>query len=188
MFIGGMAVDCKDFQEKKMLYIFNELERGEKESVKNHLEMCSRCRNEFKELKRIAELLGEMPEAALSGRCIGSIRAFARERKPAGILEKLRQIFVPGGVFVRRRAFCGAMALAAAVFMGFCLLKFGRAPAAIFEWEDMLFEQKIAQVEEDAANISYDMEYSLYGVDTFDGELDTLEEEVNRLLEETERV
>ena len=182
-------MDCNNFQEKKMLYLFNELERGEMESVKNHLEICSRCREEFKELERTAALLKEMPEIEPSGRCIERIRAFARERKTAGILERLRQIFVPGGVFVRRRAFCGGMALAIAGFMGFCLLKYFSEPVVPFEWEDMLFEQEIAQVEKDAADISYyGSEYSLYGVDTFEGELDTLEEEVNQLLEEIENV
>ena len=181
-------MDCRGFQEKKMFYLFGELERGEMESVKNHLDVCSRCREEFKELERTAALLKEMPEIEPSDRCVERIRAFARERESAGILERLRQIFVPGGVFVRRRAFCGAMALAAAVFMGFCLLKQGRVPAVPFEWEDMLFEQEIAQVEDGAANISYGVEYSLYGVDVFEGEIDILEEEVKQLLEETGNV
>ena len=181
-------MDCKGFDKKKMFYLYGELSNEERDAIKNHLESCPRCTVELDELKQTLELLKRAPEAIPSEECLGTIRELARERKAAGILCRLKGIFIPQNVFVKRPVLVTAAVAAGIILVSFyCLLHF-REPVTSLRWEDPFFEQRIAQVEESLEFLVYDTEDEFYELDTFEDNLDRIEEEVNWLVEEIESV
>ena len=180
-------MDCRSFDKKKMLYLYGELSNEERDAIKNHLESCPLCRVELDGLKQTLELLKRAPEAVPSEECLGTIRKLARERKAAGILPRLREIFTPQDVFVRRPVLVTATAAGIILVSFYCLLHF-REPVTSLRWEDPFSEQRIAQVEESAEFLVYDTGDEFYELETFEDILDRIEEEVNWLAEEIESV
>ena len=181
-------MDCRSFDKKKMLYLYGELPNEERDAVRDHLESCSLCRVELNGLKQTLGLLKETPEAVPSEECLNTIRGLARERKPAGIGRRLKEIFIPQNVSVRRPVLVTAATAAGIILVSFyCLLHF-RELATSLRWEDPFFEQRIAQVEESLEFLTYDTEDEFYEQDTFEDNLDRIEEEVNWLVEEIESV
>ena len=176
-------MDCKGFDKKKVFYLYGELSNEEQDAVRDHLGSCPRCRVELDGLKQTLELLKEAPEAIPSEECLGTIRGLAREKKAAGILPRLREIFIPQNVFVRRPVLVTAAAAGIILVSFYCLLHF-REPVTSFKWEDSFFEQRIAQVEESLEFPVYDTGDEFYEQDTFEDNLDRIEEEVNWLAEE----
>jgi anti-sigma factor RsiW len=180
-------MDCRGFDKKKMLYLYGELSNEERDAVRDHLESCPRCRVELDGLKQTLELLKRAPEAVPSEECLGTIRGLARERKAVGVLHRLRGIFIPQNVFVKRPVLVTAAAAGIILVSCYCLLHF-REPVMSLRWEDPFFEQRIAQVEESLEFLTYDTGDEFYELDTFEDNLDRIEEEVNWLVEEIESV
>ncbi len=187
-------MDCKSFDEKKILYLYGELIPEEQDAIRSHLESCSHCGVEFQRLKETLELLKDLPEVVPSESCLAKIRRFAEKEEASSILEKFRGAFTLRAPVLKRPAIAGAAAVVAIVFLSVYLLHLGepvREPVASvtsLQWEDPLFEQKIAQVGEDLELLSYgyDTEEELYEPDTFEDRLNRVEEEVNQLIEEIE--
>jgi hypothetical protein len=171
-----------------MLYLYGELAEGERNIVKAHLESCSLCRAEFDRLEQTKELLKGSSEAVPSEECLSTIRGLARERKPAGIGHRLKEMFVPQDVFVRRPVLVTAVTAAGIILVSFCCLLHFREPATSLKWEDPFFEQRIAQVEENLEFLAYDTGDEFYELDTLEDNLDKVEEEINQLTEEMESV
>ena len=182
-------MDCKRFEEKKILYLYGELIPDEQDAIKNHLESCSNCRVEFQRLKQTLELLEDLPEVAPPESTLANIRRLAGRREAGSILQKLREVFTLPGAFGRRPAIAGAIAVVATVLVSFYLLDL-RGPVTSLAWEDPVFEERIAQVEEGLELLSYDYdtEEEWYQNDTFEDRLNTIEEELDELTEEIESV
>lgn len=141
-------MDCKLFDEKKLLYMSGELSSEERDAVRNHLESCSRCKLEFQALEETMGLVKELPHRDPSEDCLAGIRQAAREREAGGMLRRLKDMFTPQEVFVRRPALMGALAVVTVVVVSLYLLVRLKEPVTSLEWEDLFFEQKIAQLEE----------------------------------------
>lgn len=180
-------MDCKSFEEKKILYLYGELISEEQDAIRSHLESCSHCRVEFQRLKETLELLKDLPEVALSESSLANIRRLAEKEEAGGILQKFRGVFTLPGLLLKRPAIAGAVAVVAVVLASFCFLHF-REPVTSLQWEDPFFEERIAQVEESLGLLSYgyDTEEELYEPDTFEDRLNRIEEEVDQLIEEIE--
>ncbi len=56
---------CQEFREIISLYIDNELNKNEIKKLEMHIKDCPECMKEYEELKRIKELLADMPTAPL---------------------------------------------------------------------------------------------------------------------------
>ena len=191
MNLGREIVDCKIFDEKKILYLYGELIPEEQDAIRSHLESCSHCGVEFQRLKETLELLKDLPEVVPSESSLANIRRFAGKEQASSILEKFRGAFTLPGLLLKRPAIAGAVAVVAIVFLSVYLLHLGepvREPVTSLQWEDPFFEERIAQVEESLELLSYgyDTEEELYQPDTFEDRLNRIEEEVNQLIEEIE--
>ncbi len=181
-------MDCKLFDEKKILYLYGELITEEQDAIRSHLESCSHCGVEFQRLKETLELLKDVPKVAPSESSLADIRRLAEKEEAGGMLQKFRGVFTLPGPVLKRPAIAGAVAAVAVVLASFCFLHFREPVTSVtsLQWEDPFFEERIAQLEESLELLSYgyDTEEELYEPDTFEDRLNGIEEEVNQLIEE----
>lgn len=54
---------CKEFEQSLMLYLYDELEPGERSSSEEHRAACASCQAEWDKARRFADLLGQRPAA-----------------------------------------------------------------------------------------------------------------------------
>jgi len=57
-------MDCKEFNEKGYLFIYNELKKSEAEAFRRHLRHCEFCRESLDHVKIVLDQLDRLPEEA----------------------------------------------------------------------------------------------------------------------------
>ena len=77
---------CEQTQERLGRYMDGELNRTEREAVREHLSACTRCARIYDQHLRLAELLDCQPGASVPGDFAARVRRAAAGQKPVKIL------------------------------------------------------------------------------------------------------
>lgn len=130
--------ECKEIRKDLVAYIYNEIDDKKKQEVKNHLESCSECRREYKELKNvllyadtfkkdIAQAMESVDWEKLPSRIADQVLSKTRKQTPGE--NKLKKFL--NSLFTFKRVPVYAALLAGIIIGGaltFMLLHTGAAP------------------------------------------------------------
>ncbi|MGZ3494854.1 MAG: anti-sigma factor family protein [Thermodesulfobacteriota bacterium] len=84
---------CSKVQKKLSAYQDNQLKPLEQEEVRNHLLSCRACREQFAELERVWQTLGELKEIQPNPWFYRQIVRKIKEPREQGLLPTLRHVF-----------------------------------------------------------------------------------------------
>jgi len=86
---------CRSVQKKLSAYQDRELEPTEQEQVKSHLLSCRACREQFAELERVWQTLGEVKEIRPDPWFYPQVVRKIREPRQQGLLPTIERFFQP---------------------------------------------------------------------------------------------
>jgi anti-sigma factor RsiW len=84
---------CRNFQKKFSAYQDRELKPGEQEEVSRHLQSCQSCCEQYEEIERVWQTLGELQEIHLDPWFYRQLIRKIKEPRERGLLPGLQWVF-----------------------------------------------------------------------------------------------
>jgi Putative zinc-finger len=140
-------MECKDYREQFPLLLSNNLDPTQKSGVEDHLAECPECRQEFEAIRKIWDLMGEIPQPEPSGSLktsFGSVLSNYKEelysrRKPVSDwLIRLREYWI---IQVQPRMALSLLLIAVGLFLGYFLHRPGESVISYNNQIDSLSSQ-----------------------------------------------
>jgi|GEM_PF-4501116 len=129
-------MDCSNYSKLLSPYLDNQLEDAQKDLVKKHMEQCSRCAQEYEQLRKIANYCRQLDELDLPS-------DFHEQLHKQLLLEQKKKNWT------KYRIFSGAAAAVIVAFLGVKLIGSGYLP--IFNIDDLGMRSTSMAVQEEMA-------------------------------------